>query len=228
MAEFRNFLLLVGLASAATAVAGTLDFSTPNICNGTLGPMQPCSNNLFINQSYGDTALVDVTYLDKYAQSHGSSLLSLKWYGTGYSDLPAVVFGGSGDPTGLSDDEIILTPVAGHTVTLTSFQLGSWGGSRQSHVEVLELGGGTLASYGVQTMNPSPYIASTFTPNVTSSTGIIIHWWDTGYNVGADNIVFSADSGGSAVPEPASCALVSVGMVSLLGLARGIRKSRKT
>ena len=215
MKALTKIVLLGAWAAAATLMAGTLDFSTPNICSANAdgsGALVACSHYAPINQAFGDTTGLNVTYLD------GINNASLMWWDTGYgTDLPAVAMGGNAIS---ANNEIIFTPAAGYSVTLGSFRLGSWMGLLATHLVISEVGGGTLIDYGVVTPD-SHYPALLFTPNVTSTNGIIIHWYDTTYNIGVDNIAFTV--GATGVPEPATCAIVGAGLMAVLAMTRRIR-----
>src|SRR5579884_3666787 len=107
--------LIVSAGATVPLKADLLDF-TWNACssasNGS-GGLVACVNGSYINQSYGTTASVSVTFKDLI--NSGSSL---KWWSTGYNNLPDAVWGGNGDSVGLSWDRIEIAPVAGHTVLL--------------------------------------------------------------------------------------------------------------
>lgn|SRR5579871_1831726 len=116
--------IAAGLLLGSLPACADLLISPNNICSNNLdgsGSFAACGNNSPINQAYGDTAAVNVTYMDKIHQGD-----SLRWWGIGYSNLPSAVWGGIDDATGDSWDRIELDPLGGLSVTLDSFDLGTF------------------------------------------------------------------------------------------------------
>ncbi len=204
-------VILVAIA-AIPAAAGTLTFPN-NICSANTdgsGPIIACVNYGYINQAYGDTAQLDVQYVDRVVPGN-----SLRWWSTGYNNLPSAAWGGTGDLPGQSDDSIILLPAAGYSVTLNSFDMGAYYHAvLGTNIIITEVGtGNTLLDFGPQTIGVGD-LAVSFFPNVTSSHGIDIRWYDTAYNVGIDNIDYSV------TPEPATLGMLGFGLVTLASRVR--------
>jgi hypothetical protein len=64
---------------------------------------------------------------------------------------------------------------------------------------------------------------SSFGFNLTSAAGFVIEWQDTAFNVGLGNLGFNV----SAVPEPASVALLLGGLLALGAVARARRGCKR-
>jgi hypothetical protein len=221
--NWREFMktkstIFAGLASLAlgmsAAQAGVLDFNGPNVCNdlasgnGTAGA---CGNWVYIAQSYGDIAgVLDVRYAaPRYTDT------SLEWWDADYNNLRQVAFapGGDGDSKGRID----LVPLNGQAVTLTHFDLGAYPNTaRGTTVTVSDLNGNVLMSYAGSVGGLPGNLPSAFDGSWSSMSGIRIEWQDSAYNVGIDNITYSI----AAVPEPATYATMSAGLVALAMLAR--------
>jgi hypothetical protein len=200
-------LAAAGFVSAPHAATLSFDGDICSLNNDGSGSFVACSNFSRINQAYGDIPGVDVSY-----GSTIGSPDSMMFWADSYSTLERVAFGdsGGGSPT------VTLTALGGGAVTLTSFQIGSWpNADRTSQVTVTDLDGGALVvSTGPITIfGAAPSI---FSINASSSVGFVINFGPEGYNVGIDNVAYSA----GAVPEPAAWALMAVGLLATAGLAR--------
>lgn len=180
------------MLAAAGAAATTLTFDG-NACGGG------CNNGNPISQAYGDvTGQLDVTY------SAGTSVV--QFWGTGYSGLTNVAYGGTGA-------EIFLQPIGGATVTLLGLDLGSFGGaSRNSQVTILAGDGTPLFSSGTVSVAVTPVH---FAFNLSHPSGIRVQFGPDSFNVAIDNIEFNLVAG---VPEPGAGVLVAAGL-GLIGLA---------
>jgi hypothetical protein len=181
------------------------DLTFPNnICSSNAdgsGVMTACSGYGYINQAYGDTANVNVVYQDLVNTGD-----SLRWWGTGYNDLPTAVFGGNSDAPGASLDLIQILPVGGYSIQLNSFDLGAWPDTqRNTNLEILDGNGNALLNYGTQLIGAGN-VATHFAPDIISANGIGIEWGSTGFNVGIDNIDFTVEQT-SSVPEPSAWVL---------------------
>lgn len=212
-------MLTLVILAAAPALADTLTFPN-NICSAFSdgsGGFVACADYGYINQSYGDTALVDVQYVDNVNPS-----ISMRWWNADYNNLIGVTWGGTGDCPGCSNNSILLIPTAGYQVTLNSFDMGAYSHAvRDTHIVIYEYGtNAVLFNYGTQTIGVGDVFDSFF-PGVTSSLGIVINFYDSGYNDGIDNIDFTLAPVG--VPEPGSLVLLGSG---LLMAAAGLRRMR--
>src|SRR6266545_4225254 len=109
------FLIVMAAAGFPSLVrASIINFEdVPPSCRGQ---MSTCNH-------YGSTPEVTVSYGSYY--SDGSLQCDcLWWWGPGYGDLPAAAWHNAIPGHG----EIILTPIAGYSITLNSFDMASYGG----------------------------------------------------------------------------------------------------
>jgi PEP-CTERM motif len=205
------FVLAASLMGLA-AQADTLDFSG-DICSSATdgsGAMVACANGGRINQSYGDTALVDVTFKSQVSGSN-----SMYFWGSAYSGLSAVAYGDSG-----ATPEITLTAI-GSTITLQSLDLGAWPNTdRPSQLTVVDLAtNAAVFSSGAITVLGAT--ASSFSFNLSSNTGFAIQFGPDGYNVGIDNIQFTT----TPVPEASTYAMLLAGLAAVGSVVR--RRTRR-
>lgn len=196
------FALLLAFTWTAPARADILDFT------GFLSG----------DQTYGDGIGVDVSHrvLDAFGNASITSPTLGQW-ATGYGDLVDVAYGPSVTPTDVG--ELRLDGLGGLHINLQSFKLASFAPEMTTNEEVRIYDGSfnLLASYPNQTYPEDSHV--NYTPNVTASSVII--QWSYSYNVGIDDVVFSAVP--AAVPEPSSLALATVALGSFLA----VRKRRQ-
>lgn len=202
--------LLASLAVSASA-ATVVDYSG----------LQPLPNYTDVT-TFGSTPEVAITsrsFQNDATQTTTNNNVEL--WGTGYSNLASAVFA-TANGTGA---EITLTPIAGFSVNLLSFQLGSYfaapplfvGPNRTaSLLRVIEVGTGTvLWDDSGRAVNTTQTLA----PNVSSTAGLSVQW---GYdwNIGLNNLTFDAirDGGTTVIPVPPAIALF-LGGLGLLGWA---------
>jgi hypothetical protein len=203
--------LALGIASTASAAA-VIDYAS----------LQPLADYSPVT-TFGSTPEVSVTTRTFNSDAGKTTYSSsLAFWNSGYSSLPAVVFAETDGRGG----EVTLTPIAGFSVNLLSFQLGSHdagtsgiGPSRTATLlRVVEVGTGTVMwDHG----SPSVIVDSTRTlmPNVSSTAGLSVQW---GYdwNIGLNNLTFEAIRAGGAtvIPVPPAVALF-LGGLALMGWA---------
>lgn len=202
-----------GLMLGGAAQAVVLTFDGP-ICTSVTGV---CGNASAISQSYGDTALVDVSG-DPNVNGGGAG--ALLFWDNSYSDLQNVAWGHSGATAG-----IFIEPIAGYRVTLNSFDLGSYPrqtGSSQWWVYdslgvLLGSSGGIISILGTT----ATHVAGPF----ASQNGIAIHWGPDAFNVGIDNIDYTVSAISGGVPEPGTWAMMILGLGAAGATLRRRRES---
>ncbi|MFN3862573.1 MAG: PEP-CTERM sorting domain-containing protein [Roseateles sp.] len=200
--------LAIALATALTLTAGASQATTVltfdgDVCSATAdgsGAMVACGNFSPINQAYGDGGGVDVSYVYQTGSTN-----SMQFWADAYSGMERVAFGGV-------DPQITL----GGAVTLHSFDIGSWPNiDRQSQVTVIDLAT-MLPVFSTGQFTVLGATPTHFDVNLASSVGLRIVFGPDGYNVGIDNIAFTA----GVVPEPETWALLAAGLAVVGGVAR--------
>ncbi len=222
-------MTLTGLLaiSALPAAAAVLTFDGDNCAAATtgIGPVTSCVSGGYLNQTYGDTATVNLTY-----SAGGLASNSLQRYRAvdnvaqfAYSDLTDVVFG----LFGTSTSEITLTPLAGFSVTLNSLNLGTIPNTvpRDATVSVVDLATNSVVftqafnSGGGNQVGATAVLSS---PGVSSTTGLrlVITTGDPSV-IGIDNLSFdsAAVTAAPSVPEPSTVGLCGIGL-AVLALVR--------
>ncbi len=200
----KRLLAAALLVAASASHALVLDFSG-DVCaslGSGVGAFTSCGNGSYINQAYGDGAGVDFSF-----QSQAGSGTSVSFWADGYSGLERVAYG--------SVPVITMTAQPGSFVSLESFQLGAWfNTNRSSQATVTEIGGATLLSTGPITILGSA--PTTFEINQSSTTGFVITFGPDGFNVGIDNITYTA----APIPEPGTWALMALGLAAVAAAGR--------
>ncbi len=204
------------LALAGPASANILTFDG-DICNGGTS----CSAFESIDQSYGDTAEVDVQ-LRYDSTGSADALNSLQYWPNAYNELINVAFGVNNPNT--NGASIFFAPISGYQVTLDSFNIGAWLNREgaPSEYTIFDGLGATLFSSGSISVGQPGNLSNFYIVGLTSANGIGLKWGPESYNVGVDNVSFSAsrivpiDPGG--VPEPATWAMMLAGF-GLIGAA---------
>jgi hypothetical protein len=209
--DIKPWVLALGLtALSGTAQASILTFDG-NICGGGTS----CSNGENIDQSYGDTAGVNVIY---DGSASGGLQDFLYWY-DGYSDLFDVAYYTAGAT-------LTFLANAGYDVFLDSLDLGAWPFADREvgfsvtdladNSEVYSTGGPVLVDGDVH---------SHFVLGLASTVGLQITFVGDFYNGGVDNVVYNARTDGdpSAIPLPAGAWLLGTALFGLVAARR--RKS---
>ena len=233
-----SLALFSAVASATLIRFGNEPDVAPSICSSNIdgsGAMTVCGNWSYINQSYGDSAAVNITYKDvQGTAANNGALHTLSWWYDGYNDLKNVAFAvqnGDGD----SWARIEIDPLQGQGVRVNSFDIGAWYFTQRDSqfVRVLDLvTGDILFDSGVVTIGVGGH-SNHFAPDVFSQNGLAIEWRGSAFNNGIDNICFNracVDEFGQApnttsVPEPGSLALLGLGLLAS-GAIRRRRSAR--
>lgn len=132
---------------------------------------------------------------------------SISYWST-YGDLNDVAFASSNGYY----LRIKFTPDEGYAVNLHSFDIASYLNAVRTaqRLRVMDLSGNILWSSEPTTLPSGPTHLS-FSPEISSTTGLILEMGND-WNIGIDNVSFSQ----TAVPEPATLALMGVGLSGLL------------
>jgi PEP-CTERM motif len=207
----KKLLLACAASMVGLAVqANILDFSG-NICsdasNGS-GAMVACSNGSRINQSYGDTALVDVTFKSRLGGPD-----SMFFWDSGYNKLINIAYG---DPS--FAPEITLAAI-GSTISLELLKLASWLDEKHaSQLTVIDLATNTVVFKNGFDVVETIY---TFSFGLESNVGFAIQFGPEGYYVGIDNIQFTT----TPVPEASTYAMLLAGLAAVGSVVR--RRTRR-
>jgi hypothetical protein len=212
----KQFILpvLASLALHANASSYLLDFSG-NIC-GTSGSLA-CSNNSTIGRTYGSLPGV-LSVSQRITDPTGTATYhtNLVYFENGYGGLQKVAT--SPDLFGVA--EITFIPSSSDKVTLNSFAFGgNVYGNAASKASILDYGTKEIL-WSTSSFNPasSPI---TFSPVVSSESGLILRWGPDAYRVGIDNISVTV----SPVPEGSSIMFAVCGLV-FITLRRKAWRSR--
>jgi hypothetical protein len=174
-------------------------------------------NHCFMNQSYGDTATVDVTY--EWISSNGALLGAAHNSGTNFGDLGNVLVAGNFRDGTLG--QLTLKARDGYELRLIDFDFAGYFNFAPSlPLKVMDLQGNELIAGVFSTGTGSSH--SSLVANTDFRRGIVIRWGPDSSVGGIDNIRYDTRSLTTAVPEPASWAL----MISGLGLVGGIARRR--
>lgn len=181
-----------------------------------------------IPATYGSHANLSVTNRTRNAFGNGSlntcgsATSHVEYWRNNYSNLTDIAFacfdGGVGD--------FLFQPLNGNSVTLNSLQLGSYSSTNG----IGPVRNYTLRLYDMsfnQIFSATGTVSSTVTlnPNVSSNTGFYLQW-GTDWDVGIDNITTTVvPAQTSAVPEPSTYALMTVGLGAMGLLARRRRRA---
>ena len=122
--------------------------------------------------------------------------------------------------------EFRFTPAAGFQVTLHGFDVGEYQGRIAGNAEVrvygLDLSAPALFT-GTQALGAAGHWS--LSPELTTTTGFNLQWGDS-WDYGVDNISLTvAPIVPSAVPEPATVALLGAGLVAMGAVARRRRSA---
>jgi hypothetical protein len=234
IAAVLSVIVLSTIVFVATPAQADLLTFSDNACSGSssgTGSFTACSSYSYINQAYGDTANVDVTYKDLTAENPG---VSLQWLKGGFNDLKGVLWAQGGDCC--STARIELAPLGAQSVTLNSFDLGAFSDAiRSTQVQVLDL----VTNAVLFSVNPTVGagdVSSRFFPGVTSFNGLVIEWKNSAYNVGMDNVAFTigpppearletlVETPTAVVPEPGTLLLLGLGLAALVRVRCRVRE----
>jgi hypothetical protein len=216
-------LLAATLATTGGAVQAAVLTFDGNICN--VGNV--CGNGSSIDQSYGDSALVDVQYNRDITNPFitiGDPSAELSFWLNDYNELANVAWGGQNDSAGTP--LILLKPLGGNSVKLNGFDLGAWPHNvLNSQITIVDGLGSILFSSGPITIGTGD-LSTHFNFALTSANGLGIQWGPSGFNVGIDNIDFTISDGAGVVPEPSSWVMMLAGFGLVGGALRSTVRHR--
>lgn len=206
------------LAGAAAGLAAALTFTAPAHAarvldfSGACGGAAACS----IGQDYGDDAQVDMSYRT-FNLATGETLEdSLRFAQSGFGDLEGAAYGGSSDEDVYA--EIVFKAAEGFELSLASFDFAGLLQRTRAYFEIFALDGAPIAAAAYRT--PAGHGNASFEDAYRD--GVILRWRPSA-DIAVDNISFDVRPVASAVPEPASWAL----MIAGFGLVGGAIRRRR-
>lgn len=207
----------IGAAGAAQAVTYTLTFD-PNVACGTVA----CVNFAPIDQGYGDTALVDISYQSVATPGDQNWVADIFYWDNNFGDLQNVAYGGLDDARGAG--QIIFRPIAGYSITFISYDTAGWFNTdRPSQSSLYDLNYNLIALTGAYTAPGTGHTTLSCSGAFCTRNGLVFEWGPDAYNGGVDNVTFDVSRTGP-IPEPATWALM-VGGFGLVGSALRRRKA---
>ena len=208
----KTALTALALALAAGSVsAATLTFDGV-ICGGVA-----CGNGSAIDQTYGDiTGQVEVSY---DADRNTAALQNVLHWSSGYETLTSVAYGNLGGG-GMS---IVFAAATGYDISLTGFDIAPYlDRPRNTLVQIIDLA--TNISLVNVTYTPLSIAGITsYVGTWTSTVGLQINLGPDAWDVGIDNIAYSAVLE-STVPVPIP--LPATGLL-LIGALAGLGRLRR-
>ena len=202
------------LAAALLLGAGELSAQTFTITFDGIG-----GSGTPVPATFGSVANLAITHRARNTFGNGTLNGDVCVWTTGYGDLVNVAYTCN---SGAGVGEFTLTPTAGYQVTINSYDIGEYQGRIAGNAET--------RIYGLDLTQPAVFSATqaltgvghwTLSPGLTSTAGFNIQWGDN-WDYGIDNINLTV-SAVSAVPEPATVALMGGGLLAL-GLGARLRR----
>jgi hypothetical protein len=212
----KKFIVLSSLVLGLCVFASAAQAATTLSIEGA-GTCTFSGNHCFMNQIYGDTATVDVTY--EWISSNGTILGSAHDSGTVFGDLGNVLVAGNFRDGTLG--QLTLKARDGYELRLIDFDfVGYFNFAPSLPLKVMDIQDNELIAGVFSTGSGSTH--SSLVANTNFLSGIVIRWGPDSSVGGIDNIRYDTRSLTSAVPEPGSWAL----MISGFGLAGGMARRR--
>lgn len=212
--KMKKIIVLSSLVLGLCSFASTAQAATTLSIEGA-GTCTFSGNHCFMNQDYGDTATVDVTY--EWISSNGTVLGSAHNSGTPFGDLGNVLVAGNFRDGTLG--QITLKARDGYQLRLIDFDfVGYFNFAPSLPLRVMDLQGNELIAGVFSTGTGSTH--NSLVADTSFLNGVVIRWGPDSSVGGIDNIRYDTRSLTTAVPEPGSWALMISGFGLIGGMAR--------
>ncbi len=172
------------------------------------------------NYAAFDSTLGDIAHLDvsnRTRNGFGNAAVyeeHIEHWSTNFSNLTHVAYPSAPGKVG----ELQFTPDAGYSVTIESFDIGTWynGAPTTGSFYIYDSSWNVL--WSLENFHLSGNAITVF-PNVT---GAAYFQWGTDWDIGIDNFTYSVvqDNSPTAVPLPAAMPLLAIGLLGLMALGR--------
>ena len=231
---FKQNLLSAAVLAACLGVAApavhastttiTLDFDRLAACTDT---SFPCNDLSKIDTDYGSVpGVLSLSWGSTDGQNQALVTDAAKWWSTQYGSLSGVAWGEGGDSHSL---QVAMTALAGYSLASLSFEYAGWPNQNQvTQYGIYEADGTTPILSPITGLTaPGQGFATAAYTFTGSETAAVLRFGPNGYNAGIDNFKITltnpTDPGTGQVPEPASLALLGIGLAGL-----GFMRRRRT
>lgn len=206
MRNLVGLLLVAASLGAAPALATsyTVTFDRSSACATV------CTNYNQLNDHFGSVPGVTISY--RSLNGHGNSPVitnKMYYWDNDYGDLTDVAWAAGGDAYSVADITFKVNR-PGATFTLNSFDIASWPHfDRSTSAALYDLDYNLLSGTGTFTAPGTGHLTIPCF-GCTTTSGYVLQFGPSAYNVGIDNISFTID-GVAGVPEPAAWSMLIAG-----------------